>query len=174
MAEEIRVRIAPSPTGRFHIGTARTALFNYLFAKKFEGKFIVRVEDTDKERHDDASLKDILEGLKWLGMEWDEGPEVEGSYGPYFQQERLGLYEPFVALLIEKKLAYRCYCTPEELTTEREAQQGKNAAPKYSGRCRNLSATEVDQFERAGRTSAVRFVVEPQMVSFDDLIRGKV
>ncbi|MDO8649911.1 MAG: glutamate--tRNA ligase, partial [Candidatus Berkelbacteria bacterium] len=174
MAEEIRVRIAPSPTGRFHIGTARTALFNYLFAKKFEGKFIVRVEDTDKERHDDASLKDILEGLKWLGMEWDEGPEVEGSYGPYFQQERLGLYEPFVAQLIEKKLAYRCYCTPEELTTEREAQQGKNVAPKYSGRCRNLSATEIDQFERAGRTSAVRFVVEPQTVSFDDLIRGKV
>ncbi|MCR4277762.1 MAG: glutamate--tRNA ligase [Candidatus Berkelbacteria bacterium] len=174
MAEEIRVRIAPSPTGRFHIGTARTALFNYLFAKKFNGKFIVRVEDTDKERHDEDSLKDILEGLLWLGMSWDEGPEVGGPYGPYFQQERLGLYEPFVAQLIDKKLAYRCYCTQEELSAEREAQQGKNAAPKYSGHCRNLTATEIDQYEQAGRPSAVRFIVEPQVVSFDDLIKGKV
>mgnify|MGYP001581690655 CR=1 FL=1 len=174
MAEEIRVRIAPSPTGRFHIGTARTALFNYLFAKKFGGKFIVRVEDTDQERHDDSSLKDILEGLLWLGMSWDEGPEVGGPYGPYFQQERLGLYQPFVDQLLEKKTAYRCYCTPEELTAERESQQGHHAAPKYSGRCRNLSAQEIDQFEQAGRTSAVRFVVEPQTVGFDDLVKGKV
>ena len=174
MAEEIRVRIAPSPTGRFHIGTARTALFNYLFAKKFGGKFIVRVEDTDKERHDDASLKDILGGLLWLGMSWDEGPEVGGPYGPYFQQERLGLYEPFVTQLIDKKLAYRCYCTPEELAVEREAQQNKSTAPKYSGHCRNLSKVEIDKYEQEGRTSAVRFVVEPQKVIFDDLIRGKV
>lgn len=174
MADEIRVRIAPSPTGKFHIGTARTALFNYLFAKKFGGKFIVRVEDTDKDRHDDSSLKDILDGLKWLGMDWDEGPEVGGPYGPYFQQQRLGLYDPFVLQLIDKKLAYRCYCTPEELTLERVAQESKKTAPKYSGRCRRLSATEIDQFEQAGRTSAVRFVVEPQKVSFDDLIKGKV
>lgn len=174
MAEEIRVRIAPSPTGKFHIGTARTALFNYLFARKFGGKFIVRVEDTDKERQDDSSLKDILEGLLWLGMEWDEGPEVEGPYGPYFQKERLGLYEPFVAQLIENKLAYRCYCTQEELAAERENQKNKSVAPKYSGRCRHLSVAEIDKFERDGRTSAVRFVVEPQTVSFDDLIKGTV
>lgn len=174
MAEEIRVRIAPSPTGRFHIGTARTALFNYLFARKFNGKFVVRVEDTDKERQDDASLKDILEGLLWLGMAWDEGPEVGGPNGPYFQKERLGLYEPFVAQLIDKKLAYRCYCTQEELTAERETQKNSSAAPKYSGRCRHLSATEIDKFERAGRTSAVRFIVEPQTISFEDLIKGKV
>lgn len=174
MAEEIRVRIAPSPTGKFHIGTARTALFNYLFAKKFDGKFVVRVEDTDKERHDDSSLKDILDGLKWLGMDWDEGPVIGGPYGPYFQQERLGLYDPFVLQLIDKKLAYRCYCTPEELAAEREAQQNQKTAPKYSGHCRHLSAAEIDQFEQAGRTSAVRFVVEPRVVSFDDLIKGKV
>ncbi|MEK7201931.1 MAG: glutamate--tRNA ligase [Patescibacteria group bacterium] len=174
MADEIRVRIAPSPTGKFHIGTARTALFNYLFAKKFGGKFVVRVEDTDQQRHDDSSLKDILDGLKWLGMDWDEGPEVGGPYGPYFQKERLGLYDPFVLQLIDKKLAYRCYCTPEELAAERESQQSQGSAPKYSGRCRHLSATEIDQFEREHRSSAVRFVVEPQKVSFDDLIKGKV
>ncbi|MEK9167448.1 MAG: glutamate--tRNA ligase [Patescibacteria group bacterium] len=174
MAEEIRVRIAPSPTGRFHIGTARTALFNYLFARKFDGKFVVRVEDTDKERHDETSLKDILEGLKWLGMEWDEGPEVEGPYGPYFQQERLGLYEPFTAQLLEKKLAYKCYCTQEELATDREAQESKKLSPKYSGRCRDLTAQEIDKFEREGRTSTIRFAVEPQTVSFEDLIKGKV
>src|SRR6185369_10595723 len=95
MAEEIKVRIAPSPTGKFHIGTARTALFNYLFAKKFGGKFIVRIEDSDQERNDSESLKDILEGLLWLGLSWDEGPEVGGPSGPYHVSERLGIYEPF-------------------------------------------------------------------------------
>ncbi len=174
MAEEIRVRIAPSPTGRFHIGTARTALFNYLFARKFGGKFIVRVEDTDSVRQDESSLRDILEGLLWLGLSWDEGPQIGGPYGPYYQSERLALYEPFIAQLIEKKAAYRCYCTPEELAVEREIQQSKGTAPKYSGRCRHLSAQEVDRFEREGRKSVVRFVVEPQKVSFDDLIRGQV
>lgn len=174
MAEEIRVRLAPSPTGRFHIGTARTALFNYLFAKKFGGKFILRVEDTDKERHDDASLEDILEGLKWLGLMWDEGPQVGGSFGPYFQSERLTLYEPYITQLIGKKLAYRCYCSAEELETERRKQQKNALAPKYSGRCRNLSAEQIDRYERAGRSSVVRFRVESQKISFDDLVRGKI
>ena len=174
MPNDIRVRIAPSPTGKFHIGLARTALFNYLFAKKHGGSFIVRIEDTDRERHDDASLKDILEGLRWLGMSWDEGPEVGGPYGPYIQSERLGIYEPFVAELLQKRLAYRCYCTPEELTAERESQAGIGAAPKYSGRCRNLAATVIDQYQRDGRPSVVRFAVSPQIVSFDDLIRGPV
>lgn len=174
MTEDIRVRIAPSPTGKFHIGTARTALFNYLFARKFGGKFIVRIEDTDRERHDDSAIKDILEGLLWLGLGFDEGPEVGGEYGPYFQQERLGIYEEFVDQLLEKKLAYRCYCTHEELEAERAKAQTKGQSPKYSGRCRNLSAQEIDQFERDGRSSVVRFIVEPQVVTFDDLIRGKM
>ena len=174
MSNEVRVRIAPSPTGRFHIGTARTALFNYLFAKKFDGKFIVRVEDTDRERQDDDSLEDILEGLKWLGMDWDEGPRVDGPFGPYFQHQRLGIYQPFVDQLIEKKLAYPCYCTTEELATERESQQKKGVAPKYSGHCRHLTQIELDRFEREGRPKAIRFVVEDQVIKFEDLIKGSV
>ena len=174
MAEDIRVRIAPSPTGKFHIGTARTALFNYLFAKKNGGKFIVRIEDTDAERNDEESLKDILQGLLWLGLTWDEGPEVGGEYGPYFQHERLALYAQLAEDLIEKKLAYRCYCTPGELAKEREEQQARGLAPKYSGRCRNLTAEEIARFEQAQRPSVIRFKVEPQKVSFDDVIRGKV
>lgn len=174
MAEEVRVRIAPSPTGKFHLGTARTALFNYLFAKKFDGKFIVRVEDTDMARHDPGSLKDILEGLLWMGLSWDEGPEVGGDYGPYFQHERIGIYDQLTQELLEKKLAYRCYCTAEELEVERQAQQAKGLAPKYSGRCRHLSAQEIIDFEKADRPSVVRFAVEKDHVAFDDLIRGKV
>jgi len=174
MSDSVRVRIAPSPTGKFHVGTARTALFNYLFAKKYEGMFIVRIEDTDKERSNDLFTKDILEGLLWLGMAWDEGPEVGGPFGPYFQQERQPMYQKYLDALLEKKLAYRCYCTREELETERAAQQAKNQPPKYSGKCRHLTAQEIDRYEREGRESVVRFIVEPQTVTFTDMIRGKI
>lgn len=172
--ETVRVRIAPSPTGKFHIGTARTALFNYLFAKKNEGIFIVRMEDTDKERSSDDLSRDILDGMLWLGIIWDEGPEVGGALGPYYQQERLHLYEEFIEKLLEEKKAYRCYCTPEELARERESQQARKEPPKYSGKCRHLSETEIDQFEREGRTHVVRFMVESQTVEYTDLVRGQV
>lgn len=174
MADTVRVRIAPSPTGKLHIGTARTALFNYLFAKRHGGTFVVRMEDTDKDRSNDEYVKDILEGLLWLGIGWDEGPEVGGAFGPYFQQERLDIYDEHIDRLLEEKKAYRCYCTTEELDIERKRQQERSEPPKYSGKCRQLSAQEIDAFERAGRQSVVRFLVEPQPVSFDDLIRGKI
>ncbi|HUD20624.1 MAG TPA: glutamate--tRNA ligase [Candidatus Saccharimonadales bacterium] len=174
MAEDIRVRIAPSPTGKFHIGTARTALFNYLFAKKNEGKFILRIEDTDRERSEEVYTKDIVEGLKWLGLNWDEGPEVGGAYGPYFQQERLGIYEEYTEQLLEEKKAYKCFCTPEELDKERAEQQANHQPPKYSGKCRGLTQEQIEQNERAGKPYAIRFIIEPQSIVVDDLIRGKV
>ncbi|MBI4948160.1 glutamate--tRNA ligase [Candidatus Berkelbacteria bacterium] len=171
---DIRVRIAPSPTGLLHIGTARTALFNYLFARHYKGKFIVRIEDTDKERSTDAFTKDILDGLEWLGLNWDEGPTVGGEFGPYFQQEREHLYEQYVDQLLESKRAYRCYCTPDELSLEREQQQARGEAPKYSGKCRNLTEGEREQFELEGRESVIRFAIDNQSVEFDDLIKGHV
>jgi glutamyl-tRNA synthetase len=174
MAENIRVRLAPSPTGKFHIGTARTALFNYLFAKRYGGTFVLRIEDTDKERSNDIHTKDIIDGLLWLELGWDEGPEVGGHFGPYFQQERLSIYEQYINQLLDAKKAYRCFCTAQELTAEREAQQAKKEPPKYSGKCRHLTAQEIDAFERNGRTSVVRFIVEPQSVVVSDLIRGEV
>lgn len=174
MPEEIRVRIAPSPTGSFHIGTARTALFNYLFAKKNGGKFILRVEDTDLDRSEKGSLEDILDGLRWLGLDWDEGPEKGGLYGPYFQHERFAIYRQYVDQLLRDKAAYRCYCTKEELDNDRKQLQEKGEAPRYSGHCRNLTEAQVDKFKQEGRPSVVRFIVEPQKVVFDDLIRGRV
>lgn len=174
MADNVRVRLAPSPTGKFHVGTARTALFNYLFAKKHNGTFIIRIEDTDKERSNDVYTKDIIDGLLWLGLGWDEGPEVGGDYGPYFQQERSELYQEFIDRLLEEKKAYKCYCSHEELEQERAAQQAKGLPPKYSGHCRQLTAQEIDRYEREGRDFAIRFIVEPQTVSFEDLIRGKI
>jgi glutamyl-tRNA synthetase len=174
MAENIRVRLAPSPTGKFHIGTARTALFNYLFARKFEGKFILRIEDTDKERSSDDYTKDILDGLRWLGMQWDEGPEINGPFEPYFQQEREGIYEQYTEQLLEQKKAYKCFCSSEELDKERKDQMARGEAPKYSGKCRHLSESELRDHEAKNDPYVVRFVVEPQSVIVNDLIRGEV
>ena len=132
--ENVRVRIAPSPTGPFHIGTARTALFNWLFAKSRGGKFILRIEDTDLERSDPIYEKDIIKGLEWLGLKWDEGP--------YRQSERLDIYGKYVRKLLEEKKAYYCFCSKEELESDREAMLSQGLAPKYSGKCRNLSEEE--------------------------------
>lgn len=170
----VRVRIAPSPTGKLHIGTARTALFNYLFAKKYEGKFIVRMEDTDAARSTADFERDILDGFLWLGMPWDEGPEVGGPYGPYRQQERLGLYQEFVNQLLQEKKAYKCYCSPEELEVERQKQQEQGLAPKYSGKCRNLSAEAIKANDADGKPYVVRFAVPDEKVEFEDLIKGHV
>lgn len=174
MTEVVRVRIAPSPTGKFHLGTARTALFNYLFAKKHEGKFIVRIEDTDKTRSEEHFTTDILEGLRWLGLLWDEGPEVDGKLGPYFQSQRLALYQQYVDQLLSQGKAYKCFCTPAELEQERTATQKANQPPKYSGKCRQLSAEQIAENEKASKPFAVRFMVEPQTVTVEDLIRGPV
>lgn len=170
----VRVRIAPSPTGALHIGTARTALFNFLFARRHGGKFVLRIEDTDLERSDPAFEKDIVEGLKWLGIEWDEGVEKGGPYAPYRQSERRESYEKHLRHLLDAGQAYVCYCTEEELEAQRQDMAARGEAPRYSGRCRDLTAEERARFEAEGRSTVVRFRVPEREVSFHDLIRGKI
>lgn len=172
MAEEIRTRIAPSPTGLLHIGTARTALFNWLYAKKYGGKFILRMEDTDKARSKEEYELDIMDGLSWLGLGWDEGPETPDLYGPYRQSERLGIYKKFIDQLLADKKAYHCYCTEEELEIARKEQERNHQPPKYSGKCRNLSEQDAEKLKKEGRTPTIRFIVEKKQVKFKDLIHG--
>ena len=174
-----RVRIAPSPTGPLHIGTARTALFNFLQARHVGGTFILRLEDTDRVRSTVEFEKDILDGLHWLGLEWDEGPEVAGEpargpHAPYRQMERLPLYEAAAQRLLALDLAYPCYCTPEELEADRKAQEAAKQPPRYVGRCAHLSVDERRAREADGRRGALRFRVGEGVVGFDDLIRGRV
>ena len=175
----IRCRIAPSPTGPLHIGTARTALFNYLFARRNGGTFVLRMEDTDASRNTFEYERDILEGLHWLGITWDEGPEVAGQpargpYGPYRQTQRLGLYQEAAERLLAEDRAYPCYCTPEELAADRAAQEAAHQPPHYVGRCATLTIDRRRAFEAEGRTHAIRFRVGNGVVAFDDLIRGRV
>lgn len=166
-ADKIRVRIAPSPTGLLHFGTARTALFNWLFARHNGGSFIVRIEDTDLERSDRKYEKDILDGLSWLGLDWDEGPDRGGEYGPYRQSERLDIYEKYLKRLLDEQKAYYCYCTKEELEIERQAMLSQGLPPKYSGRCRAGAS--------GGREpQVIRFKMPDAVVEFKDLIRDKI
>jgi nondiscriminating glutamyl-tRNA synthetase len=174
-----RVRIAPSPTGPLHIGTARTALFNFLHARHTGGTFILRLEDTDVARSSIAYEKDILDGLHWLGLRWDEGPDVAGEaargpHAPYRQMERLPLYAAAAEELLAENRAYPCYCTPEELDAERRRLEAAKLAPRYSGRCADLSAAERAAFEAEGRRPAIRFRVGEGTVAFDDIVRGSV
>lgn len=178
MREKIRVRFAPSPTGHLHIGSARTALFNWLFARHQEGDFILRIEDTDRSRSTVAFEESIIEDLAWLGLYWDEGPDVGGPHQPYRQTERIeaGIYKRFADTLLEKGVAYYCYCTPEELEQQRQEALAKGQMPKYSGRCRFLSPEEKRRFESLGRTPVIRFAVpeDINLVQFNDLLKGKV
>lgn len=170
-----RVRFAPSPTGHLHIGGARTALFNYLYAKRTGGKFILRIEDTDLNRSTSESEMAIIEGLKWFGINWDEGIEVGGPHGPYRSTERNFIYEPFVKKLIEEGKAYYCYCSEEEIEEERQEALKKGETPKYSGRCRNLTDEERKKFEAEGRKPVVRFrVPDDEPIIIDDIVRGRV
>jgi glutamyl-tRNA synthetase len=176
----VRVRIAPSPTGPLHLGTARTALFNYLFARHEGGTFILRLEDTDQARSTAAFERDILEGLHWLGMGWDEGPAIAGEpergvYGPYRQMERLPRYTEAAERLVSGDRAYFCYCTPEELEAERKRQEAVGQSPHYNGRCARLSAAERRAFEAVGRRPVIRFrIPADRTVAFDDIVRGHV
>jgi len=177
---QIRVRIAPSPTGYLHIGTARSALFNFLFARKHKGKFILRIEDTDQERSKPEYERDILEGLKWLGLEWDEGPIIgdrsryRGEYGPYRQSERKKIYEKYIKKLLEEGKAYYCFCSKEELEAQRQYFISIGQPPRYSGKCRGLSKKEVEKFLREGRPAIIRFKTPSQKVVFTDIIRGRI
>jgi nondiscriminating glutamyl-tRNA synthetase len=176
---DVRVRIAPSPTGPLHIGTARTALFNYLYARHVGGTFILRLEDTDQARSTVGFERDILENLHWLGLEWDEGPAAgvlgeRGPHGPYRQMARLPLYADAAARLLAADRAYPCYCTPDALEADRRAQEAAKEPPLYVGRCAALTAEERAAREAEGRRPALRFRIEPGVVAFDDLVRGHV
>jgi len=171
---EVRTRIAPSPTGFLHIGTARTALFNYLFAKKNQGSFILRIEDTDLERSDPKFEKDILESLKWLGIEWSEGPDNGGEYGPYRQSERTESYTEYLKKLLKEDKAYYCFCSEEELETQKQYALSQGQSWLYNGKCANLASKEVKKNLADGKPSVIRFRTPIKKVEFDDLIRGKL
>ena len=172
--EDLRVRIAPSPSGNLHIGTARTALFNYLFAKKNKGKFILRIEDTDLERSNIEYTQNIYDSLKALGLNWDEGPDIGGNYGPYQQSERFDIYPKYAKMLLDKGLAYECFCTQEELEQEKEESIKNKAAHKYSRRCLNLSEEEKEKLRKEGRKPSIRFRVPEGTISFNDLVKGEL
>jgi len=171
----VRVRFAPSPTGHLHVGGARTALYNYLFARAHGGTFVLRIEDTDAARSTDESLGGILEGMRWLGLEWDEGPEAGGSHGPYFQAERRDRYHAHAQALRDAGRAYPCWCTAEELEARRQEQAARGEAPRYDGRCRTLDEVTRKRYESEGRPAALRFALPPASeVAWDDIVRGRV
>jgi glutamyl-tRNA synthetase len=169
-----RVRFAPSPTGYLHVGGARTALFNWLYARRHGGTFVLRVEDTDVERSSADMVTGILDGLRWLGLDWDEGPGIGGPHAPYFQSERLERYRSAATQLVEQGHAYFCYCSPERLRQERERAEGRGEAWQYDRACLSLSAERVAELEAAGAPRAIRFKVPPGTTAFDDAVRGPI
>jgi nondiscriminating glutamyl-tRNA synthetase len=172
MVPKPRVRFAPSPTGELHVGNARTALFNWMFARHYGGVFVLRIEDTDESRSDVSYQVNLLNDLNWLGLDWDEGPQKNGSYGPYKQSERLDIYKEHLQKLIDADLVYPCYCTEAELDEERQALILSKRMPRYMGKCRNLTQDERKKRENEGRKPSFRFKVIPQIIEFEDLIRG--
>jgi len=175
MSDNVRVRIAPSPTGIPHIGNTRTALFNFLFARKNKGKFIIRIEDTDRERFVPESLQKIMEIFRWLGIDYDEGPEIGGPFAPYIQSERLSLYKKYALELIRKNCAYYCFCTPERLNTMRKEQETKHEPPRYDKKCRSLTKEEIEKNLKENKKYVIRLKVPEEGVScWEDLILGKI
>ncbi len=172
---EVRVRYAPSPTGFQHIGGVRTALFNYLFARANNGTFILRIEDTDRSRYSEEALNDIYETFDWLGFRWDEGPDVGGPYGPYFQSKRLEIYQEYAKKLIETGNAYYCYCTPERLERIRKIQLANKMAPGYDRHCRNLTPEERAEYEKQGIKPVIRFKIPLEgKTTFHDELLGDI
>lgn len=175
MTEQMRVRFAPSPTGPFHIGGARSALFNWLLAKKNNGKLILRIENTDLERSTLESEENIKAALKWLGITWDEGIDVGGDFGPYKQTERLSIYSEYTEKLLADGKAYHCFCSDEELESERQSLMDQGKMPIYQGKCRNLTEEQKAELLASGRKPTVRFKTpENQQIIFDDMVRGTV
>ncbi|WP_058187801.1 glutamate--tRNA ligase [Terracidiphilus gabretensis] len=177
--KKIRVRFAPSPTGMVHVGNARTALYNWLFARRTGGEFLLRIEDTDLERSEVRYEMQLIEDLHWLGLDWDEGPgrlgnAPEGPYGPYRQSERLEIYAKHTEQLLNEGKAYRCFCTPEELEAERKQATAEHKPQVYSGKCRSLSQETIDQNLVAHKPYAVRLRIENHPLKFHDLVRGEV
>jgi glutamyl-tRNA synthetase/nondiscriminating glutamyl-tRNA synthetase len=171
----MRVRFAPSPTGQLHVGNARTALFNWLLAHGKDGTFVLRIEDTDAERSTRESEIGILEDLRWLGLEWDEGPDVDGAHGPYRQSERLHLYASYANELVASGQAYQCFCSPSRLDAERQADLAAGKPPRYRGTCRELTRADVQARIEAGERPVIRFKVPADVdVAFHDIVRGDV
>ncbi|SNR90581.1 glutamate--tRNA ligase [Desulfurobacterium atlanticum] len=171
----VRVRFAPSPTGYMHVGNARTALFNYLFARHHNGTFILRIEDTDVERHSEDAVNVIYDALKWMGLDWDEGPLKGGDFGPYRQSKRMDIYQKYIEILKEKGLVYECFCTKEELDKMRQEQLKRGLPPKYSGKCRHLTDEEREKLKKEGRKPVLRFKVpQDRTVIWKDLVKGAI
>jgi len=174
MISNVRVRFAPAPTGLLHIGNARTALFNFLFAKRHQGTFVLRIEDTDLERSTDSSIDRIIEDLRWLGISWEEGPDRNGPEGPYRQSQRSSIYREFADRLFQEGRGYKCFCSKERLEKLRKEQLSKGTMPRYDGRCRSLSEGEIAKMESSGLHPVLRFRVGGGSVLFEDLIHGEM
>jgi len=173
--QPVRVRFAPSPTGRVHLGSGRTALYDYLIAKQTGGQFILRIEDTDQKRYVEGAEEELMSGLRWLGLEWDEGPDVGGPYGPYRQSERKAIYQKYARQLIEEGHAYACFCTSEKLQSVREQQLKNKEQPHYDGTCRHLSLEEADERIARGEPYVVRFRTPKEgTTTVKDLLRGDI
>lgn len=173
-ASKVRVRFCPSPTGSPHVGLARTALFNWAFARHHGGTFVFRIEDTDAARDSQESYDTLLEVMRWLGFDWDEGPEVGGPFGPYRQSERYDIYADVAGKLLAAGRAYHCYCSADELDQRNEKARSEGRAPGYDGHCRELTAEQVAAFEAEDRKPVVRFRMPDQAITFDDLVRGDI
>ena len=174
VGKEVRVRFAPSPTGDLHVGNIRTALFDWAYARHTGGTFIFRIEDTDTTRVTDEYIQAALDTLKWLGLDWDEGPEVGGPNGPYLQSQRLDIYAEWAQKFLDQKDAYHCYCKPDELEARREAQRAANVAPGYDGQCRDLTEAQIADYKAEGREAVVRMRMPDGSTTFTDEIRGDV
>jgi nondiscriminating glutamyl-tRNA synthetase len=172
--DQVRVRFAPSPTGQLHIGNVRTALFNWLFARQKGGTFILRIEDTDLERSEARYETQLIEDLKWLGIDWDEGPDMGGPYPPYRQSDKMDVYRGYAERLIKEQKAYYCFCTAEELEREREQALAQQRQPIYSGKCRNLGPGEAERRRAAGEPAAIRLRIPEHPIRFHDIVRGDV
>ncbi|MGW3245949.1 glutamate--tRNA ligase [Streptomyces sp. NPDC001070] len=173
-AAPVRVRFCPSPTGNPHVGLVRTALFNWAFARHHQGTLVFRIEDTDAARDSEESYQQLLEAMRWLGFDWDEGPEVGGPHAPYRQSQRMDVYKDVAAKLLESGHAYKCYCTTEELDERRDAARAAGRPSGYDGHCRDLSAEQIDAYEREGREPIVRFRMPDEAITFTDLVRGEL
>jgi glutamyl-tRNA synthetase len=174
VGKEVRVRFAPSPTGDLHVGNIRTALFDWAYARHTGGAFIFRIEDTDTTRVTDEYIQAAIDTLKWLGLNWDEGPEVGGPNGPYLQSQRLDIYAEWAQKFLDQKDAYHCYCKPDELEARREAQRAANVAPGYDGQCRDLTEAQIAEYKTQGREAVVRMRMPDGSTTFTDEIRGDV
>jgi len=170
----VRVRFAPSPTGQLHVGNARTALFNWLFARKTGGTMILRIEDTDIERSEARYEDQLTADLKWLGIDWDEGPDVGGLYPPYRQSDRLDIYKEYAERLVEERKAYLCFCTEEELQKDRERAQAEHRQPIYSGKCRTINPDEAQRRRASGELCAIRLRIPERPIRFQDIVHGEV